>query len=478
MTFFISFFFISSIIFGEVSDGYTIFTPYADGESVITYLIDSEDNIIHTWNHLNMPASMPYLYPDSSIIYPYKVNNPTMIAGGVGGGIQNIDWYGNIIWDFQFANDIYQHHHDVEPLPNGNILIVVWEKKTSIEAFQRGRQEINNTINQMWSTAILELEPESGNIVWEWHLWDHLIQDVSPDFPNYGVISEHPELFDINCGEAGANIGGPQGSNGDWMHVNSVDYNENLDQIVISSRSQNEIFIIDHSTTTEQAADHSGRNSGKGGDFLYRWGNPENYDSGNESHQILNAQHGVNWITEGYPGSGNLIIFNNFHDTNHSESAVLEIVTPINESGTYNLALNNIYGPFNFEMEYSNNFTTPLQGGAFRLYNGNTLITQTHTSRIIEVDYYGEIIWDYSFELGDASYWIARAQKYSIDYFDNVVNVLPGDVNNDGIINILDIVSTVNIVLGLADQVDAADFNGDGVINVLDIISIVNAIIY
>ena len=67
--------------------------------------------------------------------------------------------------------------------------------------------------------------------------------------------------------------------------------------------------------------------------------------------------------------------------------------------------------------------------------------------------------------------------KYSIDYFDNIVNILPGDVNNDGLINILDVVSTVNIVLGMADWVDAADYNGDGVINVLDIVSIVNVIL-
>ena len=43
-------------------------------------------------------------------------------------------------------------------------------------------------------------------------------------------------------------------------------------------------------------------------------------------------------------------------------------------------------------------------------------------------------------------------------------------------INILDVVSTVNIVLGLAPWIDSADYNADGVINVLDIVSIVNVI--
>ena len=58
----------------------------------------------------------------------------------------------------------------------------------------------------------------------------------------------------------------------------------------------NEIYVIDHSTTTEEAAGHSGGLSGKGGDILYRWGNPQNYQRGNSQDQILISQHSVNWI--------------------------------------------------------------------------------------------------------------------------------------------------------------------------------------
>ena len=71
---------------------------------------------------------------------------------------------------------------------------------------------------------------------------------------------------------------------------------------------------------------------------------------------------------------------------------------------------------------------------------------------------------------------IPRAQKYGYDFFDNTDD-LAGDVNNDGIINVLDIILTVNIILGTADYNQSADVNGDTVINVLDIVSLVNLIL-
>ena len=87
------------------------------------------------------------------------------------------------------------------------------------------------------------------------------------------------------------------------MHTNSIDYNEEFDQILISVRYFNEIWVIDHSTTTEEAAGHTGGNSGKGGDLLYRWGNPKNI--GREPRVINSSlgQHDASWI-EGCPWKG------------------------------------------------------------------------------------------------------------------------------------------------------------------------------
>lgn len=470
-------FILNLFLYGEVFDGYTLFTPKsAQEDGASTHLMNNDYEILHSWSHEQGPASMPYLLPDNSIIYPYRVPNPTMDAGGAGGGIEKQSWDGEILWDYTFSDEIYQHHHDVEPLPSGNVLIIIWEKKTAQEAYDMGRETIDNPLNAMWSSAILELEPESGEIVWEWHIWDHTVQDINSELSNFGIISEHPELFDINCGSVGNNAGGPQGANGDWMHINAVDYNPILDQIVLSSRLQDEIFILDHSTTSEEAAGHIGGNSGKGGDFLYRWGNPANYGRGTVFDHILRDQHSVNWIPAGYPGEGNLILFNNLHENNNNliNSAVLEFTTPL-EDGNYTITDDEPFGPETWEWIYMGDITTIIQGGAFRLPNGNTLITQTHTAKILEVDMDGNVIWEYQYESGIGSSWIARAQKYSPDY---LMDIMLGDLNGDGTLNILDIVILANLILSGDTSNLAGDLNQDGFQNILDVVILINLILY
>ena len=87
------------------------------------------------------------------------------------------------------------------------------------------------------------------------------------------------------------------------MHTNAVAYNAELDQIMLSIHAFSEVWIIDHGTTTEEAASHSGGKRGKGGDLLYRWGNPRAYRTGTNVDQRLFAQHNAHWIPEGLPGA-------------------------------------------------------------------------------------------------------------------------------------------------------------------------------
>ena len=227
----------SSFIFSQnIYEGYTLYSPSGMSNDNTSYLQDVDGSIFNSWNHNSGAASMPYLHPgeepgfeNTLLYYPCRVSNPTMNAGGVGGKVEIYNWDGDLLWSYELSDNIYQHHHDIDVLPNGNILMVAWERKYSSDWQSMGRTSVQNSLNQMWSTVIFEVEPnlETGlaTIVWEWHLWDHLIQDIDPSYgAYYGTISDHPELMDINCGNAGSS-GGPGGqANGDWMHVNAIDY--------------------------------------------------------------------------------------------------------------------------------------------------------------------------------------------------------------------------------------------------------------
>ena len=399
------------LLSGQAFDGMTLFSPSqggggGGGGTFYSYLVDNDMNEINVWTHPRGAASMPYLLQDSTLLYPYRVQNPSMSSGGVGGGISKYSWDGDLLWNYEIANDTYQHHHDIEPLPNGNILVIVWEKKTASEAYNAGRVTLNNSLNEMWAEAILELEPvgtNDVNIVWEWHIWDHLIQDVDESLPNYGIIEEHPELQDVNYGNAGSN-NGPGGPNGDWKHFNAVAYNADLDQIAISSRHHDEIYIIDHSTTTEEAAGHTGGNSGMGGDILYRWGNPSNY--GMPGAQIItSAVHDSRWIeNDGRPNGGFLQIFNNCGNgctgggpNSQANSTIDGIETPWDPlTKTYTRNPGQPYGPSSYTTRYECQYSSGGQSASNRMSNGNIFVNASGSGAgvMYEVDGITEqIVW-------------------------------------------------------------------------------------
>ena len=367
-----------------------------EGAIPVTNLIDSLGTIWHNWEHSFGSVSGPQIVDDSTLLYQYRVQNPTMIAGGEGGGMQLISWNGDILKEVILSNDSLQHHHDALWLTDNTFLVLAWERKTSEEAFAAGRKAIENPLNQMWSEAILEIAPiypDSFEVVWAWYLWDHLIQDADSSLPNYGQISLHPERMDINYGTVGA-VNAPGGSNADWLHFNSLDYDSTRDLILISSRNSNEIFIIDHSTTTEQAADSVGGFYGKGGDFLYRWGNPQAYKAGDSLDQKLFWNHEANWIPNNYPDSGKVIIFNNGYQRIGPDFTSIEILEIpenfiITETGTF--------GPEEFftTVNLDDSLFTTRLGGAFQLPNGHILASISMLNKIIQFSLDGEIVWQH-----------------------------------------------------------------------------------
>lgn len=385
--------------YSEPFGGYTLFNPVMQTP---TYLIDEDNKTVYTWDNSRRGGYSVYLLENGHLLRPASADNPQLNGGGAAGLVQDIDPDGNVVWEFEYNSSTYLTHHDIEPMPNGNVLLIAWEVKSASEAMEAGLSQ-NKVI---WPDHIIEVEPtgsRGGNIVWEWHAWDHLIQDYDPSKENYGVISEHPELIDINTYDGG----GPQG--GDWMHINGVSYNPELDQIVISSHFLDEFYVIDHSTTTEEAAGHTGGNSGKGGDILYRWGNPENYDTQGEHY--FDVIHCSWWVPKGLPGEGNILVFNN--GSMQHESEIVEITPPIDDDGNYIINPGQPFGPSVPTWTYSDgsNFYSNHLGSCQRLPNGNTFICEATSGFLFEVDSNGKSVWDYSH-----GGQIARAMRYSSDY--------------------------------------------------------------
>ncbi len=397
------FFMAQTVIQAEPFGGYTLFNPM---KSATTYLIDEDGATVHSWQNSSRGGYSVYLLENGNLLRPAEAKNMQLFGGAAAGLVQEIDPDGNIVWEFEYNSADYLTHHDLEPMPNGNVLCIAWEVKSSSEAETAGLNP--SAANRgIWPDHLIEIEPDGkggADIVWEWHAWDHLVQDLSQSNENYGVIGEHPELLDINTFKSGGMWGA------DWMHINGVSYNPELDRIVISSHFLNEFYVIDHSTTTEEAAGHTGGNSGKGGDFLYRWGYPSNYDrQGDNRFDVIHCSW---WVPKGCPGEGNILVFNNEERAKQSE--IVEITPPMDDNDNYIINSGQAFGPTEPTWTFTkSDFYSVHLGSNQRLPNGNTFICEaTDGGYLLEVDPEGNVVWDFEHSYDE----IARAIRYPSDY--------------------------------------------------------------
>jgi hypothetical protein len=392
------------------------------------YLIDMQGKVVRTWDAKCHPAASVYLLENGHLLRTGSLmGEERSFQGGpaAGGRVLEFNWEGELVWDFRLFTEKQLPHHDITKMPNGNVLMIVWDKKTAKEALAAGRRPELTGDSHLLPDSLIEIKPtgtKTGEVVWEWHLWDHLVQDYDKSKANYGNVAEHPELVNINYGEdalapikntkAGADklkslgyVGAtPAGTkprvNPDWTHFNCVAYNPELDQVVVSVHGFSEFWIIDHSTTTSEAASHSGGKSGKGGDLLYRYGNPRAYRAGTKADQKLFAQHNAHWIPPGLPGEGHLLVYNNGAGRpDGSYSSVDELVLPVDADGHYAYQTGAAYGPdkpvWSYTAPKKTDFFSSFISGAQRLPNGNTLICSGANGTIFEVTPEKEIVWKY-----------------------------------------------------------------------------------
>ena len=398
------------------SEGYTLFFPR--NQSTV-FLINNCGEIVHQWddNEIYVPNNAVYLLEDGSLVKCKKNFNGFTGTEGAGFFVEILSWDNELLWSYKSDTPNERLHHDVEVLPNGNILMIAWERRSGEEALANGRLQEYLSNDELYPDYIFEINPVTNEKVWEWRVWDHLIQDVDPSKLNYGVVGDHPELADINYVE---NTGS---QDWDWLHMNAIDYHEGLDQIMLCVPYFNELWIIDHSTTTEQAAGHTGGNAGKGGDILYRIGNPQSYKRGSEGDKILFFPHDTHWanqfIEADHSNYNDILVFNNNFSDDISTMEIFD--NPWDEvSGSYPL-LDEVYEPKVFENSITHPIPTDFYSrglsGVQVLPNGNILGCSGGQGYFMELTPENEIVWEYKVPIRNGA---GVPQGVEVNYWENL----------------------------------------------------------
>ena len=372
-------------------NGYTLLAPTSSRQ---TYLIDNCGYEIHSWPSNFTPGLSCYLLENGDILRTARKGS-SFNGGGTGGRIERISWDGELLWGWDYSNDFVRQHHDIEMLPNGNILLLAWELLTRERALALGRDPALLGNQGLWSEHIVEITPvgeDSAEIIWQWHAMDHLVQEIDETITEtYGIVSENPQKINFNYVP----------NNGtDWLHCNGIDYHAGNDQIIVSSRNFSELWIIDHSTTRAEAAVDSGGIRGMGGDLVYRWGNPEAYGQGADDDQRLWAQHDPKWIENHLPDSGKISVFNNGSGRPGPDYSEVTIIEPnVSASGDYERPINSAHLPVDpfasIDSEGDHEFTSNVMSGTHQLPNGHFMVTDGQAGRVFELDYSGNVFWEY-----------------------------------------------------------------------------------
>ena len=475
----------------EAFNGYTLLTVTANGD---TYLIDNCGESVRSWTSEYRAGMMAYLREDGSLVRAGRVLNSNFQAGGYGGIIEIFDWEGNVTWSYTMSNDSICLHHDIALMPGGHILALAWKSYDASRWIAQGRDPAL-TADVVWGTYIVELDPSAPlgeEIVWEWEAFNHLVQSFDSSLPNWGDPASFPTRLDVNY-QAGE-------TDRDWLHTNSIQYNADLDQILISSRDFNEIWIIDHDIP-------AGSTSEPEGELLYRWGNPEAYGRGTEEDRVFHSQHDARWIE-----NGQMMVYSNGNERPEGPFSTVEIFSPpLLPSGNYNLTSTEPFGPTDVDRTYPEDldpeFFSQNTSGSQQLPNGNLLITEGASGEIREVDLDNSIVWSYVNPMGTfgatsqfsipIANAIFKAERYAPDH----PALIDKDLQGNGVLELtleepicelypapdctadLDgdlLVGTSDLLIFLSSfgcsSNCTGDFNGNGLVEVADLLEFLGAI--
>ena len=386
-----------AVVYNEdlVEQGYYLFQPVGASN---TYLLSTEGAVVYKWPG-DKAYFMAYLREDGVLARIYRPDVGTgWNLGGQQGFVEFVDETSTVLNSYSVSSFERTLHHDIAFLPNGNYLTTVWNRISDVQAIEWGRNLAFLPDGEMYMDQIQEVDP-SGAVVWEWNSWDHLVQDFDASKANFGNVQANPQLWDMNA-VVHPNV----------HHFNGINYDPVRDLILVSSRANSEVYVIDHSTTMAEAATSSGGNQGMGGDIVYRWGNPQQWDNGTEADRKLFMQHDANPVMNSTSNGLEFTVFNNVFGTDIS--AVQRVVLPLDASGMLldrsQLATNS---PSDASYTYSSTaIYSSRVSGAMSLSPTSLAITNGVPARISEVDESVGVILE--LDVSDAAD-LFKARKYT-----------------------------------------------------------------
>lgn len=373
-------------------DGYTMIYPHNQPD---VFLLNNCGEVVHTWIDSSnfRPGNTAYLTAEGKLIKTKRdatVTDDPIWAGGGGEIIEIRDWDNNLEWSYTLNDSLGRLHHDIAITNENTILAIAWEYISFDDAVAAGRDTATMAQGALWPDKIIEIDPETNAIIWEWRAWEHLIQDHDSTKANYGVIADNPGKINLNYDNTGGEA--------DWHHSNAIDYDPQNKQILLSVPEFHEIWIIDHSTTAAEASTSAGGLSGKGGDLMYRWGNPAAYNKGTVDDQKLFYQHDPSWVTDFAPANGMISVFNNRIAADYSGFSLLEPAWEMYE-WAYVQDANDVYLPSDLNYTRLHPDTTALFSTGLSsmqlLPNGNTLVTSGRFGYTFEITEDDEIVWEF-----------------------------------------------------------------------------------
>ena len=375
------------------SNGYVLVN---DAASNRVFLMTRNTEIVYEWDMDGRRLGNDVrLLPNGQLLAMLESEDPKITIGGFGGRMALINPDGSESFSFDYSTDDVILHHDAELLPNGNILTMIWERKTAAEATAAG-YELNVDV---FPDGLIEINPNTSEIVWEWYMWDHLVQEFNASADNFGDIST--EIRKVNVNHI-------VNDNGDISHANGIAYDAANDLIYLSANFFSEVWVIDHSTTIAEAASSTGGNFGFGGDLVYRFGNPRAYQ--NDMGTVLfDHNHYPNLLDDSNPGD--ILVFANGNSGTQSTAYELTLPSPLSLAANQDNEPQVVWSFTDSEMH------SPKVSGVEDLPNGNRLITEGDFG-FWEITPSGDIAWKLE---AQGFFW--RAYHYDLD--DPAIENLP-----------------------------------------------------